>query len=903
MMEKATGTREAVSQPGAQNALLGTLLNHISALTSIKDAKSGRYLVCNQAFAGFAGGRTPEETAGRTDAELFPPACAARTLENDRRALEMDAPFVLLEDVADAAGQVHRFRTARIISFDEAGRKCIVGISEDITELEAIKREREQARADYRKAMRSGAAYEEIVDALSDDYFNLYYVDLETDEFIEYGSRTDAEHSAAETRGTDFFNEAKKNALVYLYEEDQQRFISALDKETLTAEIEKYGSFTMNYRLLVDGVPTYVSLKATRGSRDGRHIVIGVNNIDSQMKDRAAARRAEEDRKAYRRFSALNNNLIVLYLVDPLSGHFDEFTSSGDYARLEIEKEGEDFFRSALENSRRVVHPEDQQLFMSQFTKENLLNMIERDGMFVLDYRLLIGGLPSYVRLKASKFEEDGKTTLIIGLLDEDAQIRQEKKIVDDLSAARRLATIDGLTGVKNKYAYSEAEKRIDRRIEEGSVSAFTVVVFDLNDLKLINDTRGHDIGDEYIKNACKMICTCFKHSPVFRIGGDEFAAILEGEDYINQEGLLERFEKQVLVNMDKGRSVVAFGSARFDPKKDKDVRSVFERADSTMYKEKMLLKNLRAASEETDRQKPKPDFGDISENRARRHILIADDVESNRDILGDLLRRDYELMFASDGAETMEILKEHKDEIALVILDLYMPNMSGREVMTAMQVDEELMFIPVIFISVDLDAERDCLKIGAMDFIPKPYPDVEVIKARIDRCIELSENRDLIRRTQKDRLTGLFNTDYFLRYVDRYDRHYRELAFDAVVCDVNQFFSLTEQYGTQFGNLVLRSIGLGISKLARKTGGIGCRREGDTFLLYCPHQDDYDQLLSHFIDDLFYEEELASKVSVRFGVYTFAQEEPDIEERFTCAELAADRAGKGSGRLYGMYQ
>lgn len=132
---------------------------------------------------------------------------------------------------------------------------------------------------------------------------------------------------------------------------------------------------------------------------------------------------------------------------------------------------------------------------------------------------------------------------------------------------------------------------------------------------------------------------------------------------------------------------------------------------------------------------------------KARKHLLIADDIESNREILGNLLQEDYDIYYASDGIETMEMLRSHRDEIALLILDLYMPNMTGQEVMVQMHADEDLRSIPVIVLTVDHDAELECLRMGAMDFIPKPYPDIEIVKARIAKCIELSENRDWTRR------------------------------------------------------------------------------------------------------------------------------------------------------------
>lgn len=122
-----------------------------------------------------------------------------------------------------------------------------------------------------------------------------------------------------------------------------------------------------------------------------------------------------------------------------------------------------------------------------------------------------------------------------------------------------------------------------------------------------------------------------------------------------------------------------------------------------------------------------------------KKHILIADDVENTREMLGDLLQDDYDIYYASNGIEAMETLRNHKDEIALVILDLYMPKMTGWDVIGLMQEDEELKKIPIIVLTVDQDAEYECLKMGAMDFIPKPFPRIEVVKARIARCIKLS--------------------------------------------------------------------------------------------------------------------------------------------------------------------
>ena len=188
------------------------------------------------------------------------------------------------------------------------------------------------------------------------------------------------------------------------------------------------------------------------------------------------------------------------------------------------------------------------------------------------------------------------------------------------------------------------------------------------------------------------------------------------------------------------------------------------------------------------------------------------------------------------------------------------------------------------------------------MDFIPKSFSDIDIVKARIEKCIELSEDRELIRYTESDKLTGLLNKDYFFRYVNRLDHLYKDTVLDAVICDVNHFHAVNKQYGKQFSDHVLRSVGISIRKLARKTGGIGCRQGGDTFLLYCVHQDDYEQLFREFLADVFDEKDMAEKVGLRFGVFTDAKREPDVVERFVRAEIAADRIEDDPQIICGFY-
>ena len=171
--------------------------------------------------------------------------------------------------------------------------------------------------------------------------------------------------------------------------------------------------------------------------------------------------------------------------------------------------------------------------------------------------------------------------------------LRREAQQEKELGSAKKLAYTDSLTGVKSSHAYVEMIKKVDQRIAAGEIREFGVVVFDLNGLKTVNDTKGHDAGDQYIQGACRMICEQFKHSPVFRIGGDEFTAFLEGEDFRNRKILLAAFETQMDENVRQGKPVVASGMAVFRHGHDNSYRRVFERADQRMYDRKGALKAM----------------------------------------------------------------------------------------------------------------------------------------------------------------------------------------------------------------------------------------------------------------------------------------------------------------------
>ena len=162
------------------------------------------------------------------------------------------------------------------------------------------------------------------------------------------------------------------------------------------------------------------------------------------------------------------------------------------------------------------------------------------------------------------------------------------------------LMQTDALTSLKNRTAFENAKTSLKGHYLADDGTRFAAVMFDLNNLKKINDEYGHGAGDIYIKNSSDLICHTFKHSPVFRIGGDEFVAIVKNSDYDERFELLERFRETVLKMQDAdipelNRVSVASGMADFDEIENNDIETLFKKADDRMYENKRLMKAGRA--------------------------------------------------------------------------------------------------------------------------------------------------------------------------------------------------------------------------------------------------------------------------------------------------------------------
>jgi diguanylate cyclase (GGDEF)-like protein len=186
--------------------------------------------------------------------------------------------------------------------------------------------------------------------------------------------------------------------------------------------------------------------------------------------------------------------------------------------------------------------------------------------------------------------------TYIKNLVDTTKELSETKQQASELQA---LTNKDPITGIRNKIAYDEEIKKLEAEVAVG-LKEFGLAMVDLNFLIKINDTYGEEKGNIAIKKLCVLVCNIFQHSPVFKVGGDEFAVILKNRDYENVDSLVKKFNDEIEqfsgdISIDPWEKIsAAIGVALFDPKEDTTVDDVFRKADAQMCTRKHEMKAAR---------------------------------------------------------------------------------------------------------------------------------------------------------------------------------------------------------------------------------------------------------------------------------------------------------------------
>ena len=320
--------------------------------------------------------------------------------------------------------------------------------------------------------------------------------------------------------------------------------------------------------------------------------------------------------------------------------------------------------------------------------------------------------------------------------LDENTLTDEEgyEKLTEKLTVYSEKLYRDVLTGVYNRRYFEEKVKNM-------SLNA-GVAVIDLDDFKLFNDTYGHDGGDLVLTTVVNVIRHYIRRTDILvRYGGDEFLLILPGieKEVFSQKlrMIQEKIHATHIPGFNRRKLSVSIGGVMFTHGR---LEEAITKADRLMYMAKGH-KNIVVTRWEQKQNTDK------MEKRNLPQLLVVDDSEMNREILKEILGKEYQILEACDGEEALKMLEQYGTEISLVLLDIIMPKMDGFEVLAYMNRDKWIEDIPVIMISSEGSESyiRRAYELGASDYISRPF-DTKVVYQRVINMIKLyAKQRRLI--------------------------------------------------------------------------------------------------------------------------------------------------------------
>lgn len=274
--------------------------------------------------------------------------------------------------------------------------------------------------------------------------------------------------------------------------------------------------------------------------------------------------------------------------------------------------------------------------------------------------------------------------------------------------------------------------------------------------------------------------------------------------------------------------------------------------------------------------------------------VLIVEDQDINREILGEILKGKCNVLQAANGAEGLEILKKRED-VAAIILDLIMPVMDGFQFMEEVSKIPEFMNIPIIVATEygAVENESRALELGAYDFVSKPY-NPTVVALRVGNAIEHSRLATLEKLKYLesfDQLTGIHNKRSFLQDT----RHLlNETDTETKVAiarfDVTRFSILNAYYGLEEGDRVIKHMANCVAEEAKRHEWMPyCRLGSDDFAVCVRYKEDseLDEVIERIRDNVC-SYKISFNLVLIFGVYVITNREQDIESMLDNANAAA---------------
>lgn len=671
-----------------------------------------------------------------------------------------------------------------------------------------------------KETARQKEVYNQITASLAAQFDTLYYIDLATNTYTEISSNEDYKKLNVPATGKDFFAESRRSIRKYVHPEDQEMALKYHHKDVMLNSLKNRNSYFWEYRLVVDGQVKNIR-HIEMMANDMKHLLVCIENIDDEVRARRELKDAGLGGVTYTQIAeSLAAHYDMIYYVDAGTDYFAEFSTHKLYGELEIQEEGEDFFGAAERNADRVIHPEDRARLKLFLDKDKFITGLENSRQLVEDYRMVVGGEAHYTRMTV-RWSSD-RSHFIIAIENRDEDVKKEQERLQMLTRANEAARRDSLTGAGNITSYHEAESAIQTEVEEGRRDAYGMIICDINGLKYINDTQGHKAGDDFIKTAFKMICRTFSHSPVFRVGGDEFCVILKDEDYEDREVLIKRLRTLSEENMrlDQG-PVVAAGLAEYSKEEGETAEDLFRRADDLMYQDKARLNALKIMRESYSTD-PNGNIKQITEDRRKlldalfrsyevvsegSYVYVCDmkfDYSKWSKTAVDTYGLPSEYMYGAGDIWEDYIHPDDRDAYRNGILDIFSGNTSGHDMQ---------------YRARKTDGEYDvctCRGIVLRDNFGDPDYFVGTIRSHSSQG-------------HIDTLTGLRNQYGFFEDLESLIK--RQVSRFIFIVGISKFSEINEVYGYHFGNRVLQLFARKIYEYVGNSGSC-YRLDGTKFAL-----------------------------------------------------------------------
>ena len=322
----------------------------------------------------------------------------------------------------------HSLRLIR--GLEDEGDYLILGVIN--IDKEHRRREKEK------ETRRQKDVYDQITSSLTEQYDTLYYINLEDSTYVEISSTDEYKKLNVPATGSDFFAESRRSIRKYVHPDDQEKIISLHYKDAMLANLQNSNSYSIAYRLVVNGQVKHIRHTEIL-ARDKKHIIVCIKNIDAEVAARRAQKESERRSVTYTQIAeSLASHYDLIYYINPQTSSYIEFVTHKIYGELEVQEDGDGFFEMAQLNADRVIYPEDRDRLKLFIDKDNLITQLENRRQVAIDYRMVVnGGVPQYTRMTVMWSLD--KSHLIMCIRNRDEDVRREKEHLQALKTANEI--------------------------------------------------------------------------------------------------------------------------------------------------------------------------------------------------------------------------------------------------------------------------------------------------------------------------------------------------------------------------------------------------------------------------------------------------------------------------------